>query len=51
VRPIHFLHCIDAIDHEVHQNLLQLHAISHNLVKISGQFPEWPQEAIVAVAV
>src|ERR1700674_5673915 len=30
-RPIHILHRIDAVYHEVHQHLLQLHAISRDL--------------------
>src|SRR5580700_10412164 len=25
--PVLVVHCLDAVDHEVHQNLLQLHAI------------------------
>src|ERR1700734_143457 len=36
--PIHFLHGINAIHHEVHQNLLQLHAISHDLRKARSEF-------------
>ncbi len=35
--PIHVLHCIDAIDHEVHQHLLELYTISHDLRKICRQ--------------
>src|SRR5229473_4032096 len=35
--PLHFLHCINAVDDEVHQHLLQLHAISHDLGNIGGQ--------------
>ena len=33
-RPIYIFHRIDAVGHEVHQHLLQLHAISHDLRKI-----------------
>ncbi len=36
-RPLHIPHRIDAIDHQVHQHLLQLHAVSHHLGKIFGQ--------------
>src|SRR5260370_33174689 len=32
-RPIRVLHRFDAIDHEVHQHLLQLHAVGHDLGK------------------
>jgi len=35
---LHFLHRFDAIDHEVHEYLLQLHAVGHNLGKIRCQF-------------
>jgi hypothetical protein len=35
--PLHVLHRIDAIEHEVHQHLLQLHAICHHLGNICGQ--------------
>jgi hypothetical protein len=31
---LHALRCLDAIDHEVHQDLLELHAITHDLGKI-----------------
>jgi hypothetical protein len=33
-RPIHVFHRVDAVHHEVHQHLLQLHAISHDPGKI-----------------
>src|SRR5260370_19852394 len=32
-----FLHGIDAVEHEVHENLLQLHAVCHDLGKILGK--------------
>src|SRR5882724_119083 len=32
-RPIHILHRIDAVHDEVHHDLLQLHAIAHDLRK------------------
>ena len=35
--PIHILHRIDAVSDEVHHNLLQLHAISHDIGKIRRQ--------------
>jgi len=35
-RPIHFLHRINAVHDEVHQDLLQLHTISHDPGKIFG---------------
>src|SRR5260370_105852 len=35
-RPIHFLHRINAVHDEVHQDLLQLHTISHDPGKICG---------------
>src|SRR6267154_2494805 len=34
--PIHIFHRLDAIDHQVHKNLLQQHAISHHLRKTGG---------------
>ena len=37
-RPLYLLHRIDAVDHEVHQHLLQLHTVPHDLGKICGQF-------------
>jgi len=37
-RPIHILHRINAVTDEVHHDLLQLHAISHDLGKICRQF-------------
>ncbi len=36
-RPIYILHRIDSIHHEIHQHLLQLHAIGHDLGKICRQ--------------
>ena len=36
-RPIHILHRIDAVSDEVHHDLLQLHAISHDRGKICRQ--------------
>ena len=36
-RPIHTIHRIDAVTDEVHHDLLQLHAISHDLGKIGRQ--------------
>jgi len=39
-RPIYIFHRIDAISHEVHQHLLQLHAISHDLRKICQFRPD-----------
>src|SRR5207237_493755 len=36
-RPIHILHRVDAVRDEVHHDLLQLHAISHDLGKICRQ--------------
>src|SRR2546430_15085129 len=33
----HVLHGFDAIEHEVHQYLLQLHAVRHDLGKIVGK--------------
>src|ERR1700674_285654 len=36
-RPLHLPHRVDAVDDEVHQHLLQLHAISHNLGNVRGQ--------------
>src|SRR6202045_775579 len=36
-RPIQVLHRIDAVTDEVHHDLLQLHAISHDLGKICRQ--------------
>src|SRR5713101_9675981 len=36
-RSVHVLHRIDAIDHKVHQHLLQLHAISCNRGKLCRQ--------------
>src|SRR5260370_15142575 len=35
--PIRILHRFDAVDHEVHQHLLQLHAVGHDLGKICGE--------------
>jgi hypothetical protein len=35
--PIDILHRIDAVSHEVHHDLLQLHAISHDVGKIRRQ--------------
>jgi hypothetical protein len=32
--PTHILHRVDAVHHEVHQHLLQLHAISHHLREV-----------------
>src|SRR5580700_5039615 len=34
----HSLHGIDAVEHEVHENLLQLHAVRHDVGKIAGEF-------------
>ncbi len=34
----HSLHGIDAVEHEVHENLLQLHAVRHDVGKIVGNF-------------
>src|SRR5260370_539891 len=36
--PMHILHRIDAVHHEVHQHLLQLHAISHDLREVCTEF-------------
>ncbi len=36
--PVHILHRLDAVVDEVHQDLLQLHAISHDPGKICSQF-------------
>jgi hypothetical protein len=36
-RPIHILHRIDAVHHQVHQHLLQLHAISHDLREVCSE--------------
>src|SRR5258708_32889472 len=36
-RAVHVLHRVDAVDHEVHQHLLQLHRISHDLGKVFRQ--------------
>ena len=36
-RPLHILHRIDAVHHEVHHDLLQLHAIPADLRKIRRQ--------------
>jgi hypothetical protein len=33
-RSVHVLHRIDPIDHKVHEHLLQLHAIPHDLGNI-----------------
>src|ERR1700720_2448714 len=33
----HFLHGIDAIEHEIHENLLKLHTVCHDLGKILGK--------------
>src|SRR5712691_1320597 len=38
-RPIHIFHRIDAVTDEVHHDLLQLHAISHDLGKVRRQVP------------
>src|ERR1700730_6832756 len=35
-----FLHGIDAIEHEVHENLLQLHTVCHDLGKILSKLGE-----------
>jgi hypothetical protein len=35
---VHVLHCINAVDDQIHRNLLQLHAISDDLRKIAGKF-------------
>src|SRR5467141_3219616 len=41
-RPIHIVHRINAVTDEVHYDLLQLHAISHDLGKIYRQLrPDW----------
>src|SRR6266404_1221415 len=32
-----FLHSIDAVEHEVHKHLLQLHSVCHDLGKILGK--------------
>src|SRR5437763_1479872 len=32
-----FLHSIDAVEHEVHENLLQLHTVCHHLGKVLGK--------------
>jgi len=37
-RSIHDLHGIDAVRHEVHHDLLQLHAIPHDRGKVCRQF-------------
>src|SRR5712664_246149 len=37
-RPTHILHRIDAVHHQVHQHLLQLHAISHDLREVCSEF-------------
>jgi hypothetical protein len=37
-RPIHISHRVDAVHHEVHQHLLQLHAISHDLREVCSEF-------------
>ena len=37
-RPIYILHRVDAVHHEVHQHLLQLHAISHDLREVYCEF-------------
>src|SRR6202171_2893734 len=37
---IQAFHRIDAVDHEVHEHLLQLHTVSHDLGKICGQIGE-----------
>src|SRR6267142_1988475 len=34
--PIHIFHRFDAIEHQIHKNLLQQHAISHHLRKTGG---------------
>ncbi len=36
-RRIHVLHGLDAVEHEVHQNLLQLHTVCQDLGKIRGK--------------
>src|ERR1700722_8542470 len=36
--PSHIVHRIDAIHDEVHHDLLQLHAITHDRRKIRGEF-------------
>ncbi len=36
-RPGHILHRFDTINHEVHQHLLQLHAVGHNPGKICSK--------------
>ncbi len=35
--PIHILHRLDTVDHQVHKHLLQLHAICHYVGKIRSQ--------------
>src|ERR1700758_5293174 len=37
-RPVTILHCVDAVHHEVHQHLLQFHAISHDRRKVCCEF-------------
>jgi hypothetical protein len=37
-RPIHISHRVDAVHHEVHQHLLELHAISHDLREVCSEF-------------
>src|SRR6267143_111938 len=37
-RHLHILHRVDAVHHEVHQHLLQLHAISHDLREVCSEF-------------
>ena len=32
-----FVHGIDAVEHEVHENLLQLHTVCHHLGKVLGK--------------
>src|SRR2546430_272778 len=32
-----FLHGVDAVEHEVHENLLQLHTVCHHLGKVLGK--------------
>src|ERR1700682_1499338 len=37
-RPIHSLHRINAVHHEVHQHLLELHSMSHDLREVCSEF-------------
>jgi hypothetical protein len=37
-RPIHILHCIDTVHHQVHQHLLEFHAISHDRRQLCCEF-------------